>query len=124
MDDAIAGRAHVFEAEVIRGGCGGDVSLYRAEARIGEAAARPPELGPGRYGLRARVRDDGCTWFAAGCLDTMLPLAPGATVEVEITALATTEALCPAGVACVAGECDLPDAGMMEEDAGDEPDAG
>lgn len=118
---ALRERVHAVEAEVLRDGCGGEVSLYRALVRLDERAASPPVLGPGDYGLRGRARDLGCTWFAGGCEEVTLPTESGAIVSVVLGALPLEEAACAPEV-CTAGECGV-DAGR-DEDAGADADAG
>jgi len=104
-DPALAERAAVVHARVLEGGCLPDAEVLWEGEVVGDAVPEEgaPPLAPGRYGLAGRARDEGCTWFAAGCTAVDLPADDGATLAVPLEAEGE-EAACPAG-ACDAGLC-------------------
>ena len=71
----------------------------------------PEPLGdfePGRYGLYARAFGGDCAVVAAGC--ETVQLEEGGEGELVVVLRATAGPACPAGAACVAGECVAADA--------------
>jgi hypothetical protein len=81
----LARRASTIEATVLEGGCTGTTVLFDERFAGASASMRPPALGPGAYGFRARAVDATCTLLASGCTDVVLPAA-GVTTYLAATA--------------------------------------
>jgi hypothetical protein len=108
-DSADAVRARVIEATITDRGCSGagDV-VYQSVFAIDELAERPDDLGPGRYGLAVRARDEACIWHASGCAEVMLPLESAAGVlvllENDADEASCEPALCTEGFCAASGD--------------------
>jgi hypothetical protein len=90
-DDALRSRASGVEVSFV-GSCEGlpgdgeapvDPSVL-VEFAAGERSAELGEIAPGPHGVYARVRDDGCTVYAAGCAEVVLEAGGSGELVVHV----------------------------------------
>lgn len=114
---ALRERAEVVEVQVIRGGCAGEETVFRAELDASVVRPGSDALPAGPYGFRARARDADCVWFASGCAEGDVPSRSGLPVLVFLEPV-EEDAQCEANQ-CEDGYCDA--AGASPEDGDPDP---
>lgn len=93
--DEIRRELVVAKAEIIRGGCSGNVIAYSEVFSEMSSVEAPEVLGEGTFGFRVSARNANCEWFADGCIDFELPSSEE-SLTVTLAQFTSVEAACSA----------------------------
>jgi hypothetical protein len=115
-----ATRTDHVEVQILKGGCDGGTSVYRAEVGRGGSAPVPPNLSRGKYALWGRAVTADCLAVAKGCLEVTLPAQAGTSFQVVLNDV-PEEAVCEGSCieTCGGGDGDGDADGKPDASSGD-----